>query len=130
MHVFKPIFRTRFARWMVYISMRLCLKLLNFFVQASLSEISVYAKFQIEIRKHDFSKTWGPLQGSIGNRYIEHFLAETNLSRYPICFSALPGCYVLSIYKNKIEIAWAAGKISSSNNKSYEKCTYFSLNLS
>jgi hypothetical protein len=93
MHVFKPMFGARFARWMVYISKKLCPKLLNFFVEASLSETSVYAKFQIEIGKHHFSKTWSALQGS--------FLAETNLGRGPIRFIALPGCYVLSICKKQ-----------------------------
>jgi hypothetical protein len=37
-------------------------------MEASLVEISICTKFQIKIRKYDFSKIWGPT-GSIGHTH-------------------------------------------------------------
>jgi hypothetical protein len=65
MHVLYTIDGKPPISWKIHNSKRLCLKLLKFFVNASLVETFIRANFQVEIKKYDFAGKLGSCRNNL-----------------------------------------------------------------
>jgi len=90
--------------WKTHNSKRLCLKLLNFFMKASLVETVIRVKFQVEIQKYDFAEKMESCRENLLK--IIYLANKKPMWRIPLRFL----CTLWALSKSKI---WAQTKCIS-----------------